>query len=246
MSNLQIIVIKEPILTLTNFQDSFQNSLFSKMLSLKYHGYSNRHNKNTLPIDTTDFIGTHLIVCENEGDELIPLMAYKSTTVETCEKYNLKFPFLGLLENSGNKVCLNETHDLINKLKKNNSSLSYDTSWTMSQKLEGLREKRDYLKEILQMLLVKHHTDYNIPNWVTFGICKMKTDLLFKSMGGIEISQEPLIKHPGLNGQDAVAILLPSNNYQFEALRMSKKHELLWKNKIEISFEELNNLKLVS
>lgn len=244
MSQLQIILLREPILTLTSDENSFQNNLFPKILSLKYHGYSKRHTGNILPLDTTDFIGTHLIVCEKENNDYFPLMAYKSTTIEMCDKYGINFPFLNLLENSGNKICYDETIRIIKKLKEESSSLSYDTSWTMSPRLEGQKEKREYLKEILQMLLVNYHQDYNIPNWVTFGICKVKTDLLFKSMGGVEISSSPIVEHPGLGGQRSVAILLPSNLYLFHALRMGQKHKKLWENRMVISIEEANKLKI--
>src|SRR5690606_35279420 len=136
---------------------SLPNQLFSKVISMRTNGYQSRHTGNYLPLDSTDFIADHIIVCEMRGNEPIPLMSYKSVTVQKCLQYNLKFPFLSILYDSGNIICLNETKKTIKQCFSENILVSYDAGWTMNPAINNNKNHRTILKDLTILTCSKFH-----------------------------------------------------------------------------------------
>jgi hypothetical protein len=208
---------------------------FSNMINTKIEGYKAVHNDGVMPVDTTDFIATHLIVA-NKNDPFNDIyMSYKSISYKTCEKYNIPFPFMTLLKNHAHPDCLLKMEEILEECKKLNQDLSYDTGWTINPKVRGNTDLQADLKEIITMFVLNHHRDYQIPHWVTLGICKVKTDQYFLKMGLQEISNNALLAHPYLHLTEARAVISMNEEYTPYVFETAKKFQHLWDNRITIN-----------
>lgn len=231
-NDLQVVILEAPKETLL-VPDG--KELFANVMELRIKGYTNIHTNAILPMDTSDFLATHLIVCTKKNPLENVLMSYKSTSFQLCKKFNLAFPFTTILEKSAHPNCINEMKNILEHCEKTGQDLSYDAGWTVNPQIRENKELQIALKEIVVSFLVHHHRDYNIPHWVTFGICKVKTDQLFLKMGATEISDQPMISHPYLLQADARALILENHQYTEYAMEISRKYQDLWESRITIS-----------
>lgn len=238
--DLQVVILEAPNETLL-VPDG--KELFANIMELRIRGYTNIHSNAILPMDTTDFLATHLLVCTKENPLENVLMSYKSTSYKLCQKFNLAFPFTTILEKSAHPDCVSEMKKILDDCEKTGKDLSYDAGWTVNPKIRENKELQMALKEIVVSFLVHHHRDYAIPHWVTFGICKVKTDQLFLKMGASEISNHPMISHPYLLQADARALISKDHVYTEYAMDISRKYQDMWESKLTISIDQQKNQK---
>lgn len=237
LEDLCIVVLESPYDSLI-LKDARQ--LFSNMINTKLRGYKSYHEDGIMPIDTTDFIATHLIISNklNPFEEIY--MSYKSCSYKTCEKYNISFPFMTILEKYSHPDCFNKMNQILEDCKSKNEDLSYDTGWTINPNIKGNKELQIVLKEMVATFVTNHHPLYNVPHWVTLGICKVKTDQMFLNMGLDEISKEAVFKHPFLHMTEARAVISMNNKYADHVYKTAKKYQFLWDNRITISGNQIN------
>jgi hypothetical protein len=237
LDDLQVIVLEKPYETLN---DDFGRQMFAGVMALKIRGYLAIHNEGAMPVDTTDFIATHLIVTRKNDPINNVLMAYKSTSYLDCEKFKLAFPFTQLLKNAGHPNCSLEMDRILAECAAKKEDLSYDTGWTICPSVREDKELQGVLKEMLTMFVVNHHKDYNIPHWVTLGILKVKTDQYFLKMGLDEISDQPILSHPLLHLTDARAVIAKDNIYSLFTHSTAKKYKSMWDDRITIESSKKN------
>lgn len=230
-NSLQVIVLDSPYDQLT---DPDAQKLFASLMALKVTGYGQVHGTNPLPFATCDFIGTHLIVSDKSDPFGKIYMAYKSVSLAQCQRFNLDFPFLSILQKAQNPTCWLEMKNVIADCQAKGQDISYDTGWTIHPGVREIPELQNLLKEIVPTFVTNHHRDYNIPNWVTFGICKVKTDQFFLKMGLAEISQEPLISHPYLGNVPARAVIA-RGQYSAYFHETAEKYQWLWDKRLTLS-----------
>lgn len=231
LSDLQIIIFNSPYDSLEMKDTQY---LFSKLMALKVRGYSKVHDQNPLPFATCDFIGTHLLVCGKENPMDNIYMSYKSVSLNQCLRFNLDFPFLSILQKSKNEICYEAMKSIVDECINNKENISYDTGWTIDPGVRENPELQIALKEIVTTFVINHHKQYGIDHWVTFGICKVKTDLFFLEMGLEEISASPFISHPYLGNVQARAVICKDHNYSLYTHRTAKKYQFLWDQKLEV------------
>ncbi|MGZ5279528.1 MAG: hypothetical protein ACXWC9_06280, partial [Pseudobdellovibrionaceae bacterium] len=96
--NLRFVVLKSPFQIWTQLENDTFKDLFHDMVRLKLQGYGLEYPRGVLPVDTSDFIATHLLVCKEEGSRLRPIMGFKTTSFADCEHHQIAFPALGLVQ----------------------------------------------------------------------------------------------------------------------------------------------------
>lgn len=228
---LKVVIIDFPILILN---DSYCADLLGKVLKMKYDGYAFTYNDSVLPMDKTDFFGTHMLLCEDTGKELIPIFAYKSVTLDRCNKFNFEFPIFPIVRNDCHPQCLADLNKLIASIP-DPSSVSYDSSLAknLEYRLSGDQKLKIALQEITMMMIVKHHTDFNIPHMINCGGIKVKTDVFFLKLGLNKLNEHAHFNQKYLNNEESVVFY--NNSFSFEAHRMAKKYKKLWDNKLVIN-----------
>jgi hypothetical protein len=238
-TKLKVVIIDYPILALDNPDCS---RIFGKTLKMKYEGYATAYNNKILPMDKTDFFGTHLILCEEIENELFPIFSYKSVTLDRCKFHEMEFPILSLMLNDGHPTCAETINKIISSV--DASAISYDSSWAQDIKYRFTKspELKILLGEIAMMFMVRHHQDAKISNVITNGVVKVKTDLFFQKLGFKKLTENENSHFIQKNLDNEECIIFHTNEFSFEALSCAKKHQALWDNKLMIDGLEISRV----
>src|SRR3974390_261236 len=62
---------------------------FAEMVRLKMLGFSSQHAAGIMPVDTSDFIASHVLTCVEGSDGLHVASAFRSISTERCREFNL-------------------------------------------------------------------------------------------------------------------------------------------------------------
>ncbi len=226
----KVVIIDYPILALA---DSFCSQLLGKIFKMKYDGYGYTYNEKIIPMDKTDFFGTHIIFCEETENGLDPVFAYRSVSLSRCLEYSVEFPALYMMRNDGHPSCVDDLNKLIGSIK-DASTISYDSSWAqdLNYRFSENPEMKETLREIMTMVIVMHHKEFKIPHMVTCGVVKVKTDRFFLSIGLNKLNENAHFIENGMTKEECV--IFYTQDFSFEAKRLAKKHEELWNNKLVV------------
>lgn len=240
LADLCIVILESPYHTLT-LKES--REAFANLMDMKIQGYLAVHDNGALPLDTTDFLATHVFVSNKQKplDEIY--MCYKSTTFRICESFNIPFPFTSILKNHAKPECHEEMERIISECRLKGQDLAYDTGWTIAPIVREHKELQQILKELISLFAIYQHREYSISHWVTLGICKVKTDQHFLRMGLKEISGQPIISHPYLHNTDARAVISMDGNYADFVHFEARKYLDLWNNRLIISHDQAKQKK---
>lgn len=227
----RVVIVDHPV---TVMDDSICSSLIGKSLKMKYDGYHITYGDSVLPMDKADFFGTHITFCEEDKDgALTPIFAYKATPLDRCLKYNFEFPANVLMKSDGHPSCLDEIKKIIENAG-NPALVSYDSSWAqnLDYRFSDNKHIKEELREIMTMVIVKHHEDFNIPHMITCGATKVKTDQFFLKIGLTRLNDHSTFIQKGLNNEESV--IFYTNKFSPWAYEMAEKHKTLWDNKLMI------------
>lgn len=229
LKNYRVVVIDYPVFGL---DDPNCAVLLGRALKMKLDGYAATYSDRALPFDKADFFGTHIMFCEEKDGELFPVFAYKSTPLDRCLKYHYDFPATTIMNNGLlPSSCLTDLNKIIEKAG-DPSLVSFDSAWAqdLDYRFKDDKELKEHLREIMMMVIVKHHQDYNIPHMLTSGAVKVKTDLFFKRIGMNMLNEHARFKEKRLD--DSEGIIFYTETFSFEALSMAKKYQDLWDNRL--------------
>lgn len=193
--NFQLVILESPyeIWDIENVP-----ALFSKMIELKKEGYNSHYEKKVLPLDTSDFIATHVLLCEKQKEgNLKPLMGYKTVTVKKCEEYNFVFPGLSLVLNAKMPLHAEVINNIIQRCEREQKKLAYLGSWTMDPLLKNQTLLKQQLKTAFQAFYGLLYREQKVSEVIIGGTLRFHTEKLFTKLG-----QKPL----QLNGEDLSVI----------------------------------------
>lgn len=183
MKDLKIVIVKKPFDLWANVEDRSFPALFHEMIGLKLRGYGAEYPAGVLPVDTSDFIATHLLVCRREGEAWIPLTGFKSTLLSDCDAHRVSFPALGLVQSAEAPAHVRYVRETMERCSSEGASLAYTGSWTIEP---GLRKDRALAQELVALfkaMYVFHHLDERIDEVFTGGTIRFKADVLLGRMG---------------------------------------------------------------
>lgn len=185
IQDFQLVVIDSPYEIL---EHPLVESLFTKMVSLKKKGYGSNYPQGVLPVDTTDFIATHVLLCQKKRDHsLKPIMGYKTTTLEKCREYNLKFPGLGLVQSAQMPLHAQVVEGIIQRCEQEGKRLAYLGSWTVDpqfkQQLKSRPEPRANLREAFMAFYRLLYRQQNVSEVVIGGTLRFGTERIFYDLG---------------------------------------------------------------
>jgi hypothetical protein len=234
----KVVVIDYPIYALG---ESSCAALLGKALKMKFDGYSHTYGDNILPMDKSDFFGTHIMLCEENEKDLMPIFAYKSVALDRCLKHGVEFPILTTIRSDGDSTCFEEINNII-KQANDPSAVSYDSAWAqnLNYRFSNNPELKNVLREITMMMAVKHHEEFKIPHMITCGAVKVKTDQFFLSIGLNKVSKNSHFYQKNLNNEESVVFY--NNIFSLDAYRMAKKYKDLWDSKLLIDGREIKRV----
>ncbi len=233
---VEIVILRCPYM---NMNDPQTRDLFTKMMHLKYKGYGNRHNEGTLPLDATDYIADHPLVCvRDEKLGLIPITGSKVVNYTSCRFFNMDFALESAFKKGNNKTHLDEMYSIISKAQANKTRIVYHGGYTIDPEIVKTEQERAVARELFIAATTLYFQENEITELLGFGVPKYKTELFFYQWGyerckvnGIELEAFPVYFLPGCDG-----ILMHLKHFSPTVLNLSDKYKFLWKNKKEIGF----------
>ena len=232
---LKVVELRTPFHLLADPQ---VRDFFGQVLELKLMGYRGRYPDGVIPVDTTDFVANHLLVCEEQEGELIPLMGYKTVTLRRCKVHNLTFPALSLLSSSNAPAQHKQaTQAILDRCEEKGIDVSYDSSWTIAPKVRENRELTLELRNILTSIVTHYHDEYRIPEIMGLGVVKLKTAKLFATWGlhPILFNGEPLPTFTLASLQGAEVVLVHGMPFSEEAKALAERYSKYWADRLTIA-----------
>src|ERR1700722_15302698 len=108
------------LVTLKGFYECWQQpeaqEILMKTVALKLKGYLHEYESGVLPVDTTDYVGVHHVLCKWTNGEYVPIMAYKSVGFEACSRHCIPFPALAIVGSPGLPETREDTREAVRDL----------------------------------------------------------------------------------------------------------------------------------
>lgn len=232
---LRLVVLDCPYDTIQNIETQ---KLFARMAALKIAGYKKEYPDGVLPLDTSDFIATHLLLCEETDDGLRPIMGFKSVMKEKCEKHRVAFPVFNLMEGIESAAHQSALEKLISTAVVREEQVAYNGSWTIDRKVREDRVLAQFCIDMTALMLIRHYYERGIENIVAGAVVRFHVDDFKKFMGFGSLKDE--------QGRDLPCVqckfvfqenvkLMHLRNFNDAALRWTERNIEMWRNRIVIS-----------
>jgi hypothetical protein len=237
LDKVRIVILNCPYNDWSNKQ---VQSMFGKMVQLKLDGYKKKHSFGVLPVDETDYIATHPLICIEDGDELIPISGSKVISYSTCEAFNVGFAMKSCLEKARKTEHLYSLFKILEEAQKKNSKICYHGGYTISPSYRNDKEVLELLKELFIASSVLYFKSNGIKELLGIGVPQFKTDDFFYNWGykkvnsieGQDLENFPLYFLKNIDG-----VMMHLNSFSNEVLKIALKYEKIWSNRLELSFE---------
>lgn len=231
---LVVVILYCPYMNMENRQT---RELFSKLIRLKNRGYGNRHASNALPLDVSDFVADHPLLCTRESDgSLTPISCSKVITYEMCRYYNLEFA----MESCFKAGKLNRHMDLLSTILTDTNSygrkIAYHGGYTIDPLARTDQESINQIRDLFMGSTYLYLKSQLITDLLGLGVPKFKTEKFFYDWGysrcktnGLELAEFPLSFLPGVNG-----VMMHLEKYSDNVISMADKHYAYWNERIEV------------
>lgn len=190
-----------------------------------------------MSVDTFDFIGTHVMACEERGNgELFPLMAFKGITKSIADSYAQNFPGVNLIKSSGSVRHQNALEHFTRKWESNGETYAYTCSFTIDPEITDKRKRLLAIKMLYPLLLYYHYAN-DIDRSIALGTVRTKTNIMFQKLGFIALRDQdgelgPLA-FPSLQNEECLVVVM--EKFSEECVRMAYEFQEQWATRIEIS-----------
>lgn len=235
-NSFQLVILECPY---EIWEQPMVQSLFSKMVSLKRKGYGHNYLNDVLPVDTSDYIATHVLLCERDKNgTLKPVMGFKSISLKICAKYNLNFPGLGLVQSAKKQTHIQVVESILRRCEDENHGLAYFSSWTIDTDFKkNYYQKNKDLTDACNVFYFALNKEQNISEVILGGTLRFHTERFFQTLGNrpitlngvelepinvIHLAKEPVVVMHGKVESSEVLIL------------SSKKWQKIWNDRIHL------------
>lgn len=230
---IRIVVLKCPYF---QFENSQASEIFIRTLNLKKIGYEKEYPMGVLPIDTTDFISTHVLACGEGKGGFMPLMGFRSVSLESLDFFKLPFPLFGVLRSSDAYEHLEVVESIVQSARESKKNLCYDSSWTIAPLVREKHEFKKELRKIMEAIHVLYHLENQTAKLLAGGMKKFKMEKIYEYWGYKKISKDgvvlPEFELSFLFNEEAEIFYLKQFN-EF-AIAQAKTMENLWIDRVEL------------
>lgn len=227
-AEFKIVVIKGPN---DNWDHPVVREMFHKIVSLKLRGYGKEYPYGVMCLDTTDFICDHLAICQvTEGDELKPVLAYKSIELSRAETFKLPFSLLTLVQHSARPEDVKTISKKIEEAKTNNHTLRYCSAYTIDPEIRFDKAGTRWLQRLMGGMHANFHLTEKTGESTLLGVTQFKVDKMFETWGYKKISEDYNLK--SLN--NTMVGMLSLTKFSDFALSLAEEFKAIWDERIEI------------
>lgn len=181
-NNFQLVILECPY---EIWDQPLVQTLFAKMVLLKRRGYGHNYQNHVLPVDTSDYIATHVLLCTRDTDgSFTPVMGLKSISLKICTKYKLNFPGLGLVQSAKKQAHIEVVESIIKRCEDQKKGLAYFGSWTIDTDFKKTYyQKNKDLVEAVNIFYFALNKEQNISEVILGGTLRFHTERFFQTLG---------------------------------------------------------------
>jgi hypothetical protein len=233
---LQLVILDCPV---DAWEEPGADQAFHRMVRLKLRGYaSGEYPYGVIPVDATDFVGTHILFCRRDADGLTPLMGYKSITYGRCRTFGMKFPPLAIAEGAGSFAHQRDIRARMERWDAEPDALRYCSSYTIEPSMRRDRAFISGLKELLGGMQVHFLRDMGTRDSMLCGVVKFKVDKMFVSWGYKGLAEGgrelPTMHQASLQGTEVKMLSLP-DGFLDVVHGWAERVRPLWENRITLA-----------
>jgi hypothetical protein len=232
--------IKFRIVVLDSPYDSLNSSeaqkFFSHFVDLKLRGYGCEYPYGIMPVDTTDFLATHLGVFMEKGNEIVPVAAFKTISERKCKIHGVPFSGLQVPGSSGAHDTVKAVEHIVERSRSMGSFLTYEGSWTFDPAVRKDPQLAAEIYRICTCMHVNQHLRYGKMDSLCCGLLRFKTDRIMKGLGYDVLTWQGREVQPfaqaSLKGE--MVLMHHATEFSNRALRTAEQYRDYWDNRIEI------------
>ncbi len=221
-----------------NWLEPEMQSYFMKMVELKRKGYAKNYPIHYMPVDTTDFIGSHHLICKEDENGVMVLAGFRTVLLEQCVFYKIPFPAVVITSKAGQgtEKHLQAVMDLVENAMINRTKMIFSGSWTINPEVKSDPELVQVAKDVTTAILYWHQTENDIKDGLALGVVRAKTDVHFCEQGYSPIKHEGQIlsTFEVLDVDCKEVRLMHKISFTEKAYLIAVKYRHLWDRKISI------------
>lgn len=225
--------------------------IFPAVIQLKTTGYQQEYQKSVLPFDSSDFVASHLLLCEKKGRDLVPVLGFKSVTLKRCDDHRISFPMLSMLERADSENCPKEAIQKILNLYRSQGreeKIAYNGSFTILPHLREDKVLMKYLWEVSFSLLANYYLDYSIDHVLAVCATKFKVNKKKEEHGWNYISNGSGILEEyqcrALFGAPLIPMELHTSHEK--CLEASLRFKHMWESRLTLDLEHLERMRIAA
>lgn len=244
--NFKIVLIRSPY-EIMHFP--LVSEMFPKIIQLKTSGYRLEYGSLFLPFDVSDFVASHLLLCEKMvTGELRPVLGFKSVTLKKCDDHRINFPILNFLDAPHPENAYQKTiKSILNQYRERGleDRIAYNGSFTVSPDLRENKALMKHFWDITFSLLTNYYIEYNIEHVIAICATKFKIHDKKEKLGWNYISGE----YGTLESYNCKAFfganLVPMEltDLRSKSALPSSKFKAMWEHKIVLDLEHAEDAK---
>lgn len=248
MEKYQFVLLRAPY-EIMNFE--VVQKIFPALIQLKTTGYQQEYQRTVLPFDSSDFVASHLLMCEKKAQTLVPVLGFKSVTLKRCDDHRISFPMLSMLERSDGETSDKEIiQKILNSYreKAREEKIAYNGSFTILPHLRQDKVLMKYLWEVSFSLLANYYMDYGIDHVLAVCATKFKVNKKKEEHGWnyIQGGAETLPEYNcrALFGAPLIPMELFTSHE--ECKKSSERFKKMWFERVTLDTESLSDMKIAA
>ena len=236
----QIVVLRNPYEMISNAQVT---RLFGNIARFKIDSYRREYPYGILPFDGVDVVGTHFLLCEREGNDLLPMMGFKTVTAEQCRVFHLSHPIFGLLGNrSQHPGHFAQIEKILEDANTENKNLGYFGSWTIREDVRKNRMVRKICQELSAAMLVNACDHLGFDQAITVAVSRFNVETFHRFMGleALESDGKPLssFRSEAMMGDEcSLSFLKDVTRLSADVRQLASKYGDFWNSRLELAAE---------
>jgi hypothetical protein len=230
----RLVVVECPYSTLLT--NPMTEDLYMKFMKTKLVGYLQEYSYGVLPFGAYDLIANLVLLCRENDGALSPVMVFKSTSLERCDRFRLPFEMYDLVPPATAPRHRKAMDELLASARRQKVDVGYNSSWTVHPDARHDRSLKEAIREASVAIFYHHYTHYRISEVLIGGAVRFKVDKLQKLMGFLDLARSgqslPAIDCPFLFGEKTA--LMHLTEFSEMARSAAEKYRFLWDQRLTI------------
>lgn len=217
--------------------------LYSKLLNLKIEGYRSEYPVGVMPIDLTDLIATHILICEEVDSGFVPISGFKSVSYERCLKFQLKFPVFDLFREQSFPKHERAIQLLMDQCIRKGQNLCYNSSWTISPSVRQIPEFAKWIRELTVASFIFYYEQIQSKPVLAAAVERFKVHRLKSEVGFRPLTHQGEVLEafasPAFFGEKL--LLMSLSQFAGGSFERVQKFRELWEKRMTITSELVPN-----